>query len=68
MGRLGKKKLTGGARQSVRERGNGVDWAGAGLADPGSAQCCLFSFFFVLKLFHFFCFKFFVLFEIAKLF
>jgi hypothetical protein len=42
---LGKKKLMGGAHQSVRERGNRVDWDGAGLADPGSAQCCLFSFF-----------------------
>jgi hypothetical protein len=67
MGRLGKKKLMGGARQSVRERGNGVDWAGARLADPGSAQCCLFSFF-CSKTFPLFCFKFFVLFEIAKLF
>jgi hypothetical protein len=25
MGRFGKKKLTGGARQPVRDRGNGVD-------------------------------------------
>jgi hypothetical protein len=44
-GRLGKKKLMGGVHQSVRARGNRVDWAGTGLANHGSAQCCLFSFF-----------------------
>jgi hypothetical protein len=42
-----REEETDGWGPSVSEReGERVDWAGAGLADPGSAQCCLISLFF----------------------
>jgi hypothetical protein len=58
---LGEKKLTGGARQSERERGRegllgvvpGLVRVVAGLVLPGSAQWLALFIFFVLKLFLF---------------